>query len=371
MKALLILLSFLYAQLAFSYTPNPCKAVQKNDKDGDGKVSESEWVAFKGSPKGFIYFDFDHDGYVTPSELAMKWQQQGKEFIARGCEINTTITKDIFLEIKDKDSNKDGILSLDEYQGNERLQKNYDLNGNGEISPWELGSIYNAYGIKIKTNDAKFDATLVTNNQYKNVKFLQTLPAGDGPYPIVILSSGGEGFPQTSWLEYLKDWGYAVISIDHKRTHQKSFGGGTHGQASYRQEDLPVIIEYIRSKPEIFSKEISIIGFSVGNAAVFIADRYEIKKGIAFYPYKAGCGTVISPPKKLLYIFGSLDPVYNSCWASSTGKDEVFVIPGAYHAFDGPYRKGITPHGRFTEIYEWNPEAFKKSRDKVKDFLTQ
>jgi len=371
MKALLILLSFLYAQLAFSYTPNPCKAVQKNDKDGDGKVSESEWVAFKGSPKGFIYFDFDHDGYVTPSEWAMKWQQQGKEFIARGCEINTTITLDIFSEINDKDLIKDGVLSLDEYQGDERLFKQHDHNGNGEISPWELGSIYNAQGIKIKTNDAKFDATLVTNNQYKNVKFLQTLPSGDAPYPVVILSSGGKGRPQTSWLEYLKDWGYAVISIDHKRTHQKTFGTGTSAQASFREEDLPVIVEYIRSKPEIFSKDISIIGFSVGSAAVFIADRYEIKKGIAFYPYNLGCGTVISPPKELLYIFGSLDPVYNNCWAGSTGKDKVFVIEGAYHAFDGPYRKGSTNYGRFTEIYEWSPEAFKKSRDKVKDFLAR
>jgi len=371
MKALLIFLSLFYAQQAFSYTPNPCKAVQKKDIDGDGKVNESEWIEFKGSSEGFIHFDFDHDGYITPSEWAMKWQQQGKEFIARGCEINTTITKDIFSEINDKDLNKDGVLSLDEYQGDERLFKQHDHNGNGEISPWELGSIYNAQGIKIKTNDAKFDATLVTNNQYKNVKFLQTLPSGDAPYPVVILSSGGKGRPQTSWLEYLKDWGYAVISIDHKRTHQKTFGTGTSAQASFREEDLPVIVEYIRSKPEIFSKDISIIGFSVGSAAVFISDRYEIKKGIAFYPYNLGCGTVISPPKELLYIFGSLDPVYNNCWAGSTGKDKVFVIEGAYHAFDGPYRKGSTNYGRFTAIYEWNPEAFKKSRDKVKDFLAR
>jgi len=371
MRKFFVVLIALYSHFSFSYTPNPCKAVEKKDLDGDGQINKSEWVADKGSSKGFKSFDLDSDGFITPTEWAKLWKKQGKEFKVRGCQISLDDVIDLDTRIKKRDLNSDGILTIEEYSGEEDLFKTTDLNGNGEINSWELGALLTYKGEKVKTNDESFNKTLVTINEFNNARFLQALPKGDGPFPVVILSSGGSGYPKASWGEYLKDWGYAVIAIDHRGTHKEAFSKDTYIGASQRVSELPKIVEYIKSKNEFISEDISILGFSLGSAAVFKSGNYGIKKGVALYPYGSGCGTISAPPEKLLFIFGTLDPVYSLCWSGSESRNygEVFEIEGTYHAFDNPYRKGTHNYGRFTEISEWSPDAFKKSREKVKRFL--
>jgi len=61
-----IVLSFFLVGMA-SAAPPPEVVVQKMDSDGDGRISQSEWLK---PPKLFKRIDANHDGYVVASEIA-------------------------------------------------------------------------------------------------------------------------------------------------------------------------------------------------------------------------------------------------------------------------------------------------------------
>jgi len=75
---LTILLVIIFTGITFSSTvlaKDPEKAVQKRDKNGDGKISLDEWHKTK---RKFNLIDSNGDGYIVAEEFAEKWGMPNK-----------------------------------------------------------------------------------------------------------------------------------------------------------------------------------------------------------------------------------------------------------------------------------------------------
>jgi dienelactone hydrolase len=195
-------------------------------------------------------------------------------------------------------------------------------------------------------------------------------PAGDGPFPAVVLLHGCSGRSSPAYEDAegarFTALGYVLLIVD-------SFGprGVTHrclsdmGPPVDRVMDAYGGLLYLAAQPFVDPDRIAVIGYSQGAIVALSAvelggigtlfDRH-FRAAVAYYPW---CGALrVSAPT--LILIGELDdwtPAracrYSMEHHSGDGAPvRLVVYPGAYHAFNFPRRQPTTAFGHHIEYDE-------------------
>lgn len=126
------------------------------DKDNDGMISSEEW---NGCPEKFKALDADQDGKVSIDEV--------KTAHKAWCKACKPASSDwLKTKFEMKDTNKDGVLSTEEWSGSPEKFKMLDADENGSISMEEMAAKYQTKmkagegcpcctGTKTKTSEEK------------------------------------------------------------------------------------------------------------------------------------------------------------------------------------------------------------------------
>lgn len=121
------------ASVATAFDPNvtyaPCGTYGAIDRNGDGRISNTEWNDYRTG--AYTYWDANHDGRISRAEYANCWYGGG---------FYTTYNRAVYEPSwKAFDANGDGYLTGDEYWS-ARAWSSYDRNGDGIIDssewPW-------------------------------------------------------------------------------------------------------------------------------------------------------------------------------------------------------------------------------------------
>lgn len=166
------------------------------------------------------------------------------------------------------------------------------------------------------------------------------VPAGDGPFPIVLFASGngGEGLGYVrdyshnrSWTqEQFLDAGYAVAWLRYRQEVESPAYDGTllsdrpwSGRAvlnrpPFEYEDVIATIEYVKSLPEIDADRVGYMGMSHGGE--MLMKMASVYGGIA-------AGIASEPASAAFLAVGAMDP------AAPADREE----PETAEAYDGEY----------------------------------
>jgi dienelactone hydrolase len=188
-----------------------------------------------------------------------------------------------------------------------------------------------------------------------------TLPAGSGPFALVVLAHGCEGITpaETRWARVLNSWGYATFIMD-SLTGRNLAEVCTKAPALrpiQRVPDAYGALAALSKHPKIDPKRAALMGFSHGGGLALGAAttwaRKEFATGgpafrafVAFYP--ANCNAEY-PERLSTYApvrihIGALDDwtpasqcvrLVDALNASQQDAD-ITIYPGAYHKFDYP-----------------------------------
>lgn len=187
-------------------------------------------------------------------------------------------------------------------------------------------------------------------------------PAGDGPFPAVVLAHGcaGNGYAEKTWAPALRQWGYATFIVD-------SFRG--RGLSSIcdnvsrlfpvqRVPDVYGALRVLATHPKIAPDRIALMGYSHGGILTISAStqwaretfaKAEAPRFRAFLPVYPYCNSVVpeweavSAPVRVHT--GALDDWTPAkpceAWVErlrSKGFDaSITVYADAHHAFDDPF----------------------------------
>jgi len=247
--------------------------------------------------------------------------------------------------------------------------------------------------------------TTVTGFLYK--------PQGVGPFPAVVSLHGCDGLVEEdgkvkplygTWGEILSREGYIVLLPD-------SHGSRGHGNlCAVMPEKRPVqggrerprdaygALAYLRSRSDVRTNSIAILGQSAGASTMFftiakdarpkdLSDQQDFRAAVAFYP---GCQPFVereprwAPRQPLLLLMGEADnftpaapckEVLSRVPADAVASITTHFYPGAHHAFDHPNlavqvrtNVKLPPDGHSPTVGT-NPEARADAIVRVKQFL--
>jgi dienelactone hydrolase len=185
-------------------------------------------------------------------------------------------------------------------------------------------------------------------------------PDGEGPFPAVLMLCGCAGYGsepdsthQSTWAERLVGWGYVALQLDSFSPRGAPNGVCDRPGIVYaldRADDAYSAKSYLTTLPFVDPKNIAVIGWSHGGAAVMsIVDGYASDKGVspfkaavAFYPY---CNRFLyGPDMPVLVLMGKKDdwsPLAGAEVLKEEYKDNEWnlefslkVYLNATHAFD-------------------------------------
>jgi dienelactone hydrolase len=220
-------------------------------------------------------------------------------------------------------------------------------------------------------------------------------PAGDGPFPAVVLLHGCGGFHSSmvSWADRLSRFGYVALAVDSygPRGIDEQCGGLIPDE---QVADGYAALRHLAARPFVRASRVAVLGFSRGGASVLavlekgaVEQRHaaRFRAGIAFYPVCQYFSGIVTAP--LLVLIGSADTwtPSSACEAMAAGRTELgaprtpgdrssielVIYPGVHHSFDvldlslAPTR-GTTVHGHRVE---YNEDATKDAIVRVRDFL--
>jgi dienelactone hydrolase len=192
-----------------------------------------------------------------------------------------------------------------------------------------------------------------------------TLPAGDGPFPAVVLmhGCGGLGNAESGWVDPLVRAGYAAFVVD-SLTGRGLNEVCTDSRALIsfqRMPDAYGALRILATHPRLDARRLALMGFShgggatLGAATVWARDRYAAQAAAAFRAflpfYPANCGTAypermrIAGPLRIHV--GALDdwtpagPCRELVEAlrASEQDAEITLYEGAHHSFDNVGRR--------------------------------
>jgi dienelactone hydrolase len=188
---------------------------------------------------------------------------------------------------------------------------------------------------------------------------LLSRPAGNGPYPAVVLlhTCGGMNPHVTEdWPRFLNGLGYATFTVD--SLGARGLSRCTRDLVENHRaltRDAYGALDYLAGQPFIDAKRIGVMGFSMGALTInYFAGRHITSPGghgfraaVSLY---GGCYSIQRKPVfrtvpmpvddrmiPLTVIVGAneRDRLVSSCRVlDGTGRMRVHVLPGAYHAFD-------------------------------------
>ena len=207
-------------------------------------------------------------------------------------------------------------------------------------------------------------------------------PAGDGPFPAVVLlhSCNGASATRRARADVIADWGYVTLFVDDfttrgiKETCTTDFGEGV--------ADALGALRFLSTLPYVDTKRVAAIGFSQGattalrlasgriNGVYELPNNLAFRAAVAFYPYCRYPNDRLIVPT--LILIGDRDAP-TSCEhlaqkQTSMGSDiKLVVYPGAYHAFDNP---GQTEGKQlFGHWLKFDPDAAGRSTVELRGFL--
>jgi len=220
-------------------------------------------------------------------------------------------------------------------------------------------------------------------------------PSGDGPFPAVVMLSGCAGYAtgpdaaQASfWVDKLVGWGYVALQLDSftPRGFPKGVCENTSAVTSdQRSQDAYSGKAYLSTLPFVDSRNIAVIGWSHGGAAVIrIIDRNgrgtevsPFKAAVGIYPY---CWPLVDPDTPTLVLIGKKDDWCPAAFAESLGKEwkdwsfkpeySLITYPNATHAFDYATMppEGVTFLGHHIQ---YDPEATSDAVNRTRIFLAK
>ena len=229
-------------------------------------------------------------------------------------------------------------------------------------------------------------------------------PAGDGPFPAVVLlhTCGGLGPHVHAWGQKLQDWGYVALVVDSFTPRGQKVVCGNFGvSVDQVADDALAAMDRLRTFPFVKQDEIGVMGFSYGAmAALRLASQGYAHKhhptgptfraAVALYPYCTPSGGQAGAQYRgvqdnlyddittpTLILIGDADNETPALLCGGKGqilaaKGEpisVVVLPGATHAFDLAELGGRGLRKPEGPVYRYNPEATEKAGTLSREFF--
>jgi len=227
-------------------------------------------------------------------------------------------------------------------------------------------------------------------------------PAGDGPFPAVVLLHGCFGLQpyQDTWATHLAEWGFVVLQVDYfgPRGVEETCSDLRHafirGYGGDNVADAQGALAYLSDLEFVANDRVAVMGW--GDSPVLRAldrggqERFFDRKfaaGVAFYPpcKRMDSGDFYAP---LLVLVGAKDDWRLAAPCESMAERsrahalpvDLKVYPSAYHAFDDPsvgekwyfeeaQNLAKTPTRGATLGYD--PDAYEDALVTVRAFLTE
>jgi dienelactone hydrolase len=223
---------------------------------------------------------------------------------------------------------------------------------------------------------ASCGAVTFSSHSQQTITGVLRKPAGNGPFPAVILVHGCGGVQSGNelWARDLTKWGYVTLLVD-------SFGprGLTEICTNFsrlsvfeRTLDAYGALDYLRSLPVVDENRIALMGWSHGGRVV-LASMWEHRRpteggfraGVALYPYCEYSSGIYAP---LLVLIGDADDWTPASLCDTLKRHpaaELTVYRGAPHSFDNPG----PPRTYLGHVLGYDRAAAADARQRVKDFL--
>lgn len=212
-------------------------------------------------------------------------------------------------------------------------------------------------------------------------------PAGDGPFPAVVILHGCGGLTSDlrTTAEKMTGRGYVSLAVD-SFTPRGLATACLAAPNIDRAADAWGALAYLATLPFVDSKRIAMIGYAQGgNAALQVAslhdsELFELPPGLAykaaaaFYPSCAAPDDEMTAPT--LVLIGELDD-----WSSArqcgwwqerlranSAPVKIVVYPDAHHSFDDPrFAGGIRYFGHWLQ---YNASAAERAAAELQNFLS-
>lgn len=189
-----------------------------------------------------------------------------------------------------------------------------------------------------------------------------TLPAGEGPHPVVLLIHGG-GATHSMMLDQYERWfsqaGFAVVAFDFR--HLGESGGSPRQLMNFRRyfEDIDAALTFVRSRPELDAGRIALWGTSFGASHVVAtaARRADIAAAVVQCPILQGRAPALASGFGHLMRFTG--PILSDLIRGALGLGRRYVQivgrpgelafvnrPGAYEGWMSVVPKGVVFDGR-------------------------
>lgn len=212
-------------------------------------------------------------------------------------------------------------------------------------------------------------------------------PAGSGPFPAVVYTSGCGGInsppnraQQKAVVDHLLSKGVATLIIDPftPRSEPQGICAKVDGDAAIKYftrggNDVLAALKVLQAMPDIDTKHIFLQGYSYGAiSSLFAIDRKnpnaaKVAGVVAYYPF---CYDGVDPSVPVLVMIGEKDDWTPAAKCQAvTGKTDfdVVVYPGDTHAFTLNFGKPVDVLGHHMEYDE---KATEDAQDRADAFRT-
>lgn len=211
-----------------------------------------------------------------------------------------------------------------------------------------------------------------------------TKPQGQGPFPAVVMLSGGRGWekfaePWNKWVERFVKWGYVALQVETLESRGVSFFFDGNVSTRDAAQDAHDAKTYLSGLPYVDGKRVSLIGWAFGAWSVLYAIDPSLPIQNKGSPFRASIAfdplcdkPLMGFDAPLLILHGELDDWHSVARCRIIeGQSEHEIIlkiyPGAHLYFDMEGVDATLDGHRLL----YDPAAAADAVEKVKNFLAE